>query len=203
MIRAVAWDIDGTLVDSEPAHHLALLEVSARYGAPLTAEQANFTGVAIDDVWEILSPLYPPSLSRSAWIDAIVDVYVAAATKLEPIPGAREAALKLQDWGAPQGCVSNSERRIVEANLQAIGLTHCFAFAIAREDVARGKPDPEPYVLACRRFGLPPAQVLAVEDSDAGADSARAAGLTVIRVDPAGEAFAAVVAAVRAGGFAP
>jgi HAD superfamily hydrolase (TIGR01509 family) len=92
-------------------------------------------------------------------------------------------------------------RRIVDANLAALALGDAFVFAIAREDVARGKPDPEPYALACRRLGVAPSEALSVEDSDVGAASACAAGLRVLRVDSRGEVFAAVVA--LAGGGSP
>jgi HAD superfamily hydrolase (TIGR01509 family) len=87
----------------------------------------------------------------------------------------------LRQAGVPQCCVSNSSRIIVTANLEAIGAAGLLAFAISRDDVQRGKPDPEPYREACRRLQLPPAQVLVVEDSDTGIASGRAAGCTVLR----------------------
>jgi HAD superfamily hydrolase (TIGR01509 family) len=111
---------------------------------------------------------------------------------LKPLPGAREAVRALRRAGVRQACVSNSARRIVEANLARLDLADVFEFAVAREDCAKGKPDPEPYALACGRFGLRPDQVLAVEDSDAGAASAYAAGIrAVLRVEAG--AFAALL----------
>jgi len=199
MIRAVVWDIDGTLIDSEPAHHAALMQVSARYGAPVAEDDPRFLGMAMEQVFEVLAPSYPPGLSRQLWLDEIVAVYVEGAGRLAPLPGAREAVQALKRAGVRQACVSNSVRAIVDANLAGLALGDAFAFAIAREDVARGKPDPEPYALACRRLGVAPSEALAVEDSDVGAASARAAGLKVLRVDPGGEVFAAVVA-LAAGG---
>jgi HAD superfamily hydrolase (TIGR01509 family) len=184
MIRAVAWDVDGTLIDSEPTHHFALMRVSARYGVVIAPDDARFVGVAMEDVWEVLRPRYPPALSRAAWLEEIVAAYIEAADTLTPFPGAREAVAALAAAGVPQACVSNSVRRIVEANIARLGVS--FAFTLAREDVANGKPDPEPYALACRRFALPPSAVAAVEDSEAGAASARAAGLRVLRVQEDG-----------------
>ena len=194
MIRAVAWDVDGTLVDSEPTHHTALMRASALHGVHIERYDARFVGVAMDEVWEILHPLYPAALTREDWIAAIVEAYVGAVEGLAPLPGAVEAVAALARAGVVQACVSNSTRRIVEANLAALGLTDAFAVKICRDDVARGKPDPEPYALACRRLGLAPAEVVAIEDSDVGAASAEAAGLKVLRVDAGGEAFAAVAA---------
>ena len=196
MIRAVAWDVDGTLVDSEPNHHAALMKVSARYGVPIAQNDARFLGVAAEDVWKELRPLYPPTLDFQAWIEEIIAAYIGLTATLAPLPGAREAVETLSRAGVPQSCVSNSARRIVDANLAAIRLAKYFAFTIARQDVQRGKPDPEPYALACHRFGASPSEVLAVEDSDVGAASARAAGLRILRIDPRGDTFSAVVTLV-------
>lgn len=199
MIRAVVWDIDGTLIDSEPAHHAALMQVSARYGAPVAEDDPRFLGMAMEDVFDVLAPHYPAGLRRQTWLDEIVAVYVSLAAQLPPLRGAREAVQALKQAGMPQACVSNSVRRIVDANLAALSLGDAFAFAIAREDVARGKPDPEPYALACRRLGVAPSEAVAIEDSDVGAASARSAGMRVLRVDPGGEVFVTVVKLAAAG----
>ena len=190
MIRAVAWDIDGTLIDSEPTHNAALAEVSGRYGAPIAPDEARFHGVAMEAVYAQLSPLYPRDFTLALWLDEIVAAYVALGERLRPFPGAREAVAALHRAGVGQACVSNSVRRIVEVNLARLDLGDAIAFSIAREDVAHGKPHPEPYALACRRLGALPHETLAVEDSDVGAASARAAGLKVLRVENDG--FAAL-----------
>jgi HAD superfamily hydrolase (TIGR01509 family) len=181
MIKAIAWDIDGTLIDSEPVHHKALMAVSARYGVKIAADDERFIGVAMSDVWAVLSPLYPASLDSQTWLAEIVDAYIERAGELMPIPGAPQTVLALASSGVVQCAVSNSSRRIVEANLKTMGLDRVMAFAIAREDVTEGKPDPEPYRLACQRLGLDAAQILAVEDSLVGAQSAQAAGMPVLR----------------------
>lgn len=191
MIRAVAWDIDGTLIDSEPTHNAALAEVSGRYGAPIAPDDPRFLGMAMEEVYAKLSPLYPPDLTLAKWTEEIVAAYIALADRLRPFPGAREAVAALHRAGVRQACVSNSVRRIVETNMARLDLGAAIAFAIAREDVGHGKPDPEPYALACRRLGAEPRETLAVEDSDVGAASARAAGLRVLRVGPG--AFAEVL----------
>jgi beta-phosphoglucomutase-like phosphatase (HAD superfamily) len=80
--------------------------------------------------------------------------------------------------------VSNSGRSIVDANLDALGIRRLMAFSISLEDVARGKPDPEPYREAARRLAIRPAAIVAVEDSGAGARSARSAGLYVMGYAP-------------------
>ncbi len=179
--RAVAWDIDGTLVDSEGLHHRALMTVSAGYGFPIAADDESFVGIGMDQVWRSLRPRYPDGLNEAEWVAAISAAYVAGAGVLRAIPGALEAMRELQRAGVPQCCVSNSARQIVDINLAVIGALPFLRFSVSRDDVPRGKPDPAPYRLACRRLGLSPASVLAVEDSDPGARSARAAGCPVLR----------------------
>jgi HAD superfamily hydrolase (TIGR01509 family) len=190
LFRAVAWDIDGTLIDSEPLHERALAAASAALGADLSdLEPDAFRGVHAIDIWEALKPRFPAGSSFKTWIAAIEGYYVAHAGELEPIPGALEAMRKLAERGIAQGCVSNSGRTIVDANIEALGIGTIIAFSLSLDDVSSGKPDPEPYREAAHRFALPAAAVVAVEDSGAGARSARAAGLYVVGYSPSGELF--------------
>jgi HAD superfamily hydrolase (TIGR01509 family) len=190
IFRAVAWDLDGTLIDSEGLHQRSLIESGAEFGVDLSdlADEA-FRGVHMRDVWTALKPRFPAGLERKTWLAAIERFYIAHAESLSPIPGALEAVRALAAMGVAQGCVSNSGRPIVEANLDALGIRAAIAFSLSLDDVRAGKPDPAPYREAARRFALAPAAVVAVEDSGAGARSARAAGLYVLGYAPNGEAF--------------
>jgi HAD superfamily hydrolase (TIGR01509 family) len=190
LFRAVAWDIDGTLIDSEPLHERGLAAASAALGADLSdLEPDAFRGVHAIDIWEALKPRFPAGSSFKTWIAAIESHYVAHARELEPIPGAIQAMRELAARGVAQACVSNSGRRIVDANITALGIGKMIAFSLSLEDVSAGKPDPEPYREAARRLGAEPQAVVAVEDSGAGARSARAAGLYVVGYSPSGEPF--------------
>jgi beta-phosphoglucomutase-like phosphatase (HAD superfamily) len=178
MIAAVAWDIDGTLVDSEPLHHQALLEASATFNVDLLdLPPLAFRGVHMDDVWTRLQSRFPATLTRSEWLDGIESRYIAGAGRLRALAGARQAIQRLALAGIPQVCVSNSSRRIVDANLTTLELLPYLQFSISLDDVANGKPHPEPYAMAARRLGLEPQHLLAVEDSQSGLASASAAGL--------------------------
>ena len=187
-IAAVAWDIDGTLVDSEPLHLVALAEVCDRYGYDVRVlPDDHFRGVHLPDVWTALRPSLPGSADRDRWMDEIMQAYIGRAGELVLQPGVREVVALLAERGIRQVCVSNSSRPIVDANIEALGIAQHLDFSISLDDVTEGKPDPEPYRRACERLGLDPAQVAAVEDSRTGAISARAAGLFVIGFDTAGE----------------
>lgn len=179
-LRAVAWDVDGTLVDSEPLHHRALLEVSKRFGVDLSdlPDQA-FRGVHMRDVWLALLQRMPKDLTEGAWLAAINEFYVRHKHQLKEEPNVMRTIKTLNDNGIIQVCVSNSVREIVTANLEALSIVDFMSFTISLDDVREGKPSPEPYVKACSQLGLNPKQVLAVEDSQTGVASARAAGLRV------------------------
>jgi len=187
-IRAIAWDIDGTLVDSEGLHHRALVEACRAHGVDLgDLPDRAFSGIHIFDVWTLLRPRLPPGLDQGEWLDAIERFYREHANELVAMPGALTTMRALSARGVAQACVSNSSRAVVDANIGALGIADLIAFSISLDDVAAGKPDPEPYLLAARRFAAPAREIAAVEDSSTGAASARAAGLVVVRYSPNGE----------------
>ena len=190
LFRAVAWDIDGTLIDSEPLHQRALIAASAAFGVDLSElEPEAFLGVHAIDIWKALKPRFPMGLSFDRWIAALEGYYVEHAGELKPNPGALEAMRELQARGVAQACVSNSGRAIVDANIKALGVAEIISFSLSLDDVSLGKPDPEPYLKAARRLGAEPHATVAIEDSGAGARSARAAGLFVVGYSPTGAPF--------------
>ena len=180
MIEAVIWDIDGTLVDSEPLHQEALLAICDRYHVDIS-DLANdhFVGVNLLGVWAELGQRFPSKLSYDGWVNELTSVYAARADHLRPIPGARNAIRTLAINGFRQAAVSNSNRVIVDTNLAVLGICDLLDFSLSLDDVNAGKPSPEPYLNAMERLGLKPAQAIAVEDSNTGVQSAKAAGLTV------------------------
>ncbi|MDM9622886.1 HAD family hydrolase [Rhizobium sp. AC44/96] len=178
---AVAWDIDGTLVDSEPLHHRALVAASLEFGVDLRdLPDMAFRGVHMGDVWKRLAHCLPPLLEEEVWISAINRHYVRARHTLVAIPGAVETVRALHELGIRQVCVSNSCRAVVDANLDALGIGRWIQFSISLDDVTEGKPSPVPYCMAAQRLGRAPAQIIAVEDSSTGICSAKAAGLHAV-----------------------
>ena len=179
-LKAVAWDIDGTLVDSEPLHLRALIAVSKRYDLDLSGEpDARFRGVHMSNVWRALAGQYPDDLTEEAWNGEIMEWYVAHAEGLEAMPGALETVKTLAERGIAQICVSNSSRKIVDTNIRTLGIAPHLVGSVSFSDVKRGKPDPEPYVHAVSALGVARETVLAVEDSATGALSGRRGGLNV------------------------
>lgn len=180
-IRAVAWDVDGTLVDSEPLHHDALIAACGKWGVDISdIPDDAFRGVHMNDVWRAIAPRMPAGASEHDWIGANDDYYVKHRKMLRPMPGAIETVTALAEAGIVQICVSNADRMILDANIDALGLAAVMKFTLSLDDVTKGKPHPEPYAMGCARLGLAPHQVAAIEDSATGRRSARAAGLVVV-----------------------
>jgi HAD superfamily hydrolase (TIGR01509 family) len=186
-IKAVAWDVDGTLVDSEPLHHEALIAACRNWNVDVSDIGDDvFHGVHMGDVWRVLAPRMPASAKERDWIAANDDFYVAHRQVLKPMPRAIETVTALAQAGVRQICVSNASRRLLDANIDALGLWSFMDFTVSLDDVTNGKPDPEPYAAGCARLGLEPKQTAAVEDSETGRRAAHAAGLLVIAYDHLG-----------------
>lgn len=177
--QAVVFDLDGVLVDSEEIWRAAEAETVRGLGGEYTRELSEL--------------LYGRGHGEGGWIlaarfggdgDAIAEALLAHALAgyrrgFEPRPGARELVASLRGR-VPIAVASNSPRVIVETALAGAGLDGSFDAVIAAEDVTRPKPDPEPYVAACRAVGADPARSVAVEDSPVGVASAKAAGMFVV-----------------------
>ncbi|HYD67385.1 MAG TPA: HAD family phosphatase [Azospirillum sp.] len=179
-IRAVLWDIDGTLMDSEPWHQRATIAECRAHGYDLTdAEYAATLGIAFPEFYARLHAVRPMPVTFQAWADAITDRYIAWLDQVSPRDGAFALVEAFAAKGLRQACVSNSGRRVVEANLRAMSLPH-FEFGISRDDVANGKPAPDPYLLAAERLGVSPLACAVIEDSPTGARAAKAAGMLTV-----------------------
>ncbi|WP_431862362.1 HAD family hydrolase [Azospirillum sp.] len=179
-LQAILWDIDGTLLDSEPWHQRATLAVCRSHGYDITdAQYAATLGISFPDFYARLHAERPMPVSFEQWAGAITDHYIQRIHEVAPRDGAFALVEAFAARGLRQACVSNSGRRAVAANLGYMGLTH-FEFAICRDDVVNGKPDPEPYLRAAERLGVPPEACAAIEDSPTGARAAKAAGMLTV-----------------------
>jgi HAD superfamily hydrolase (TIGR01509 family) len=187
--RAMAWDVDGTLVDSEPLHLRALQSVCDAHGVDISDfGDTPFVGVAIGDVWRLLAPRFASKFEQQTdyaegqFRRAVTQYYLEHSSEVRVLPGARQALEHLSSLGVALAAVSNSERPIVLANLRTIGVLDLFQVVVSLDDVEQPKPAAEPYLRALATMAVPVRQAWAVEDSFSGARSARTAGLRVLIV---------------------
>jgi HAD superfamily hydrolase (TIGR01509 family) len=187
--RAAAWDVDGTLVDSEPLHLRALQSVCEAHGVDITDYgDTPFVGVAIGDVWRLLANRFEGKLEQQTgnaepeFKRAVTRYYLEHASEVRVLPGAKQALEHLSSLGVALAAVSNSERPIVMANLETLGVLDLFQVVVSLDEVRQPKPAAEPYLRALAAMRVPAREAWAVEDSPSGARSARAAGLRVLIV---------------------
>ncbi|WP_027167050.1 HAD family phosphatase [Mesorhizobium sp. WSM3224] len=179
--KAVFWDMDGTLVDSEPLHEAALVAALRSVGvAPPVDLHQRVLGIAAWPVYEMLRDEFGLALPFDDWIVRKYDHYLPLAETLKPRPGAIEVFNELRALGVEQAVVSNSDRLIVDANLNAVGLIYPGMRTVSRNDVIEGKPFPEPFLRAAYLAGVDPADAVAVDDSVTGATAGLAAGMKTI-----------------------
>ena len=179
--KAVFWDMDGTLTDSEPLHEAALIAAlrSAGVTPPLDLHE-RVLGISAWPVYEMLRDEHGLALPFEEWIVRKYDHYWPLVEGLKPRPGAVEIFNELRARGVAQAVVSNSDRMVVDANLRAVGLAYPGMKTVSRNDVREGKPHPEPFLRAAWLADVDPKEAVAIDDSWTGATAALAAGMKTI-----------------------
>jgi len=186
-LQAVLFDMDGLLIDSEPLWFEVETDIMTRLGGVWTpADQQALLGSALDPAvryfLERARVPADPAEVREWMVGGIVDKVLEHGVKI--MPGAAELVAAVGASGLPFALVTSSQRRFVDAVLAQTGLR--FPVIVTGSDVSRGKPDPEPYLLATRRLGVPPSRSLVLEDSRTGVTAAEAAGCFVVAVPTLG-----------------
>jgi beta-phosphoglucomutase family hydrolase len=193
-IRAVLWDMDGTLVDSADYHWAAWRDVMNREGHPITREQflASF-GQRNDSILR----QWLGAKATPAVIERIGDAKEALYRQhvrekgIEPLPGVSQWVHRLHQQGWRQAIASAAPCANVQTILDVLHTAERFEAIVSAEDVHRGKPDPEVFLVAAQKLGVPAKQCIVVEDALHGIEAARAAGMKSIGVSRDGKALPA------------
>ena len=194
--RAVLWDMDGTLIDSMPYHVEAWTELLEPLGYHFAPEQLLKTfGLRNEEIVRDHLKLDRPQAELQRLIEEKEERYrrLVSERGLALLPGARRWLddLKAADW--PQAIVSSAPRLNMAAVLQGTHLGDFMDTIVCAEDVERGKPYPDPFLLAAERLGIRPQRCIVVEDAPAGLEGARRAGMKTIGVLTTHEALEADV----------
>ncbi|HEX2501085.1 MAG TPA: HAD family phosphatase [Methylomirabilota bacterium] len=184
MIAAIIFDMDGVLMDSEPLHLRATrFALGVRAQSYTERDNQSFFGATDPEMFRILRILFD--------LDATTDELVLRKrehlvslirSEGRGLPGVPEIPLRFRDAGLRLGLVSASARPVIDAILQAVGLHEAFETVVSGDEVARGKPAPDGYLMAARRLGVDPRGCFVVEDARNGVLAAKAAGMTVAAV---------------------
>jgi HAD superfamily hydrolase (TIGR01509 family) len=185
-LRAVLFDMDGTLVDSEKLWDVSLQALYERLGGVLTPEVRETTvGSSANGLMRIVYTDLgleqdPAAMAESSdWLHHYTGVLFEQG--LTWLPGAREMLDALKAAGIPMALVTNTKRELTERALKSIG-SHYFSASVCGDEVEHAKPAPDIYRRAAQLLGFDPAQCLAIEDSVTGSQAAEAAGCPVMVV---------------------
>ncbi len=182
--RAVIFDMDGLLLETESLWLRAESELFRRHGQEFSREdQLAVMGTGVEFSGRYYASRLGQPESRGAALVEEMHGYMLAELQrdVHARPGAVELVDRLRGQ-VPLGLASNSERLLVDAALSTARLTDAFDTIVTAADVAQPKPAPDIYLEACARLGVAPADALALEDSAPGIAAAKAAGMTCIAV---------------------
>lgn len=183
-IRAVVFDFDGLMVNTEEVFHLTGHELVRRRGKVATQElfnammgrRAREAFAAMIDIMKLTDTIDDLQVESESVFDALLE------TKLRTMPGLLELLNLIEARQIPKGVATSSERKYLHRMLGHFDLLHRFPMQLTAEDVTHGKPHPEIYLKAAERIGVQPHEMLVLEDSHNGTKAAAAAGAHIISV---------------------
>ncbi|SDK18589.1 haloacid dehalogenase superfamily, subfamily IA, variant 3 with third motif having DD or ED [Actinopolyspora mzabensis] len=184
---AVLFDMDGTLVDSEKLWTVAMDDYAATNGAEISdAARARMVGSNMSRSMRLLltdigMPTGPADI-EAAGQQVIERMAEMLDNDLTWRPGAEQALRRVSTDGVPVALVTSTIRSLTDIALRTIGAEMFDATVCGDEVDGYNKPDPEPYLRACRKLGVDPAHCVAIEDSPTGVSSAVSAGCAVLGV---------------------
>lgn len=177
-MRAAVFDLDGTLIHTEPRNRLLWRRLFEAHKVPHDdALIASFAGRRGHEVLAELIHLFPGRTAEDLFQEAIAFEEHPDYPAAEPVRGAVDFVRELYRVGVPLGIVTSGKRPYAEGLLEQLGIRALPDVVITADDVAVGKPHPEGFLAACRVLEVEPSKAVGFEDSPAGVAAARAAGM--------------------------
>ncbi len=179
--KAILWDMDGTLIDSEPAHEQAFHDAIESLGVSIPhGTHDSLLGSSFVEVHQKVVEVTGLPLTLDEWRDVKWKHYQQSASGITPLKNSQKILETFADKGIPMALVSNSTRDEVTLNLDVTQLANFFDVTVSRNDVTNGKPAPDGYLAAAKALSVDPSDCLVIEDSVTGAKAGLAAGMATV-----------------------
>ncbi|MBT5016252.1 HAD family phosphatase [Candidatus Peregrinibacteria bacterium] len=181
MIKAIIWDMDGVLVESEAMHVQAEAELLKEYGLDLTkVDSTKFMGMKLSEYFGAIGKEFGIELPVKEIIKKHSETLRGYYSGKFPIVPHAPEVLRELSKKFPMALATSTRRRLAELYLERLGVTDCFQAIVGGDDVPHAKPDPGIFLLAAEKLGVDPRDTIVIEDSTHGIHAGKAAGATVI-----------------------
>lgn len=182
-MRAVIFDMDGVIIDSEPIHFEVDMQTMRDLGFNISSKELEkYVGTTNEYMFSDLKIKYNIEQSIEEIINYKVELTKRKViqSELEPIEGIKELLVNLKNKNIPTAIASSSPRSFIDVVVYKFNLQDYFKYIISGEEVVNGKPDPDIYIEAAKKLGLSPEDCIVIEDSRNGVLAAKAAGMKCI-----------------------
>jgi len=182
MIRAVIFDMDGVIVESENMHIEAEKQTLLKHGVRISNDELHtYTGTTAKFMFtELIKKHKLETTFEELFNEKEQILFELLEKETRPTKGIINLLKELKESNIKLAIASSSHRRLIGYVLKKLDITHLFDSIVSSEDINRSKPDPEIFLKSARRLNVEPAECLVVEDAKLGVDAGKSAGMKVI-----------------------
>lgn len=181
MLKAIIFDMDGVIIDSEPLHVEVEKELAEKLGGKLHGElHETLVGTTDHSMWSKLKDMFDFKLPVDEIVEMKKEMFIERFDEIQLMDNFRQLVSSLSDEGYPMAVASSNNRKIVDMIIDNFDLGKYMKFIISGEEVDMGKPDPEIFLTAAKKMNVKPEDCLVIEDASNGVRAAKSAGMKCV-----------------------
>lgn len=180
-MKAIIFDMDGVIIDSEPLHFELEVELLEELGGKISKEEyISFVGTTDYHMWSTFKEKFNLEPSVEEIVEMKKERFIENINRIELVENFQEFMLTLYNKGYPMALASSNNKKAVNAIVKKFSLDKYLKFFISGEEVIKGKPDPEIFLTVAEKMKIEPSDCLVIEDAKNGVRAAKAAGMKCI-----------------------